>query len=207
MSYRQDILDDLSLTMALVDKNISGIDFSGEDFSNCAFSGVNFSNCNLQGVNFTSCQIANCDFSGADIEEDGNNIDVLLGPIRAEVSFFDDGSQNSIFISDEDSVKIDTSGDISLSSGWTKTDFVAGSNTPLKILPPSNQVISIAEWREELEKVYYQSTDTDDFTPGNRKIKIKLVYTDSALNEEIGIIKTIGSRNAVTVTPISWNNR
>ena len=147
------------------------------------------------------------DFEGADIEEDDNNIDVLLGPIRAEVSFFNDGSQNSIFISDEDSVKIDTSGDISLSSGWTKTDFVAGSNTPLKILPPSNQVISIAEWREELEKVYYQSTDTDDFTPGNRKIKIKLVYTDSALNEEIGIIKTIGSRNAVTVTPISWNNR
>ena len=67
MSYRQDILDDLSLTMALVDKNISRIDFSGEDFSNCAFSGVNFSNCNLQGVNFTSCQIANCDFSGADM--------------------------------------------------------------------------------------------------------------------------------------------
>ena len=147
------------------------------------------------------------DFTGADIEEDGNNIDVILGPIRAEVSFFTDGSQNSIFISDEDSVKIDTSGDISLSSGWTKTDFVAGSNTPLKILPPSNQVISIAEWREELEKVYYQNTDTDDFTPGNRKIKIKLVYGDSALNEEIGIIKTIGSRNAVTVTPISWNNR
>ena len=147
------------------------------------------------------------DFSGADIEEDGNNIDVVLGPIRAEVSFFNDGSQNSIFISDEDSVKIDTSGDISLSSGWTKTDFVAGSNTPLKILPPSNQVISIAEWREELEKVYYQNTDTSDFTPGNRKIKIKLVYTNSALNEEIGIIKTIGSRNAVTVTPISWNNR
>ena len=147
------------------------------------------------------------DFSGADIEEDDNNIDVVLGPIRAEVSFFNDGSQNSIFISDEDSVKIDTSGDISLSSGWTKTDFVAGSNTPLKILPPSNQVISIAEWREELEKVYYQNTDTSDFTPGNRKIKIKLVYTDSALNEEIGIIKTIGSRNAVTVTPISWNNR
>ena len=53
MSYRQDILDDLSLTMALVDKNISGIDFSGEDLSNCAFSGVDFSNCNLQGVNFT----------------------------------------------------------------------------------------------------------------------------------------------------------
>jgi len=27
------------------------------------------------------------------------------------------------------------------------------------------------------------------------------------LNQEIGVVKAIGSRNAVTVTPISWNNR
>jgi hypothetical protein len=33
------------------------------------------------------------------------------------------------------------------------------------------------------------------------------VYGDTNLNQEIGIVKAIGSRNAVTVTPISWNNR
>ena len=42
---------------------------------------------------------------------------------------------------------------------------------------------------------------------GNRKIKIKLVYGDTTLNQTIGIVKTIGARNSVTVTPITWNNR
>ncbi len=148
------------------------------------------------------------DFTGATIEEDDNNINVVLGPIRAEVSFFNDGSDNSIFISDEDSVKVDTTGDLALSTGWSKTaDFVASSNSPLKITSPSGEVATIQQWRDELQKVYYQSTDTSDFTPGNRKIKIKLVYGDTSLNQEIGIVKAIGSRNAVTVTPISWNNR
>ena len=148
------------------------------------------------------------DFIGATIEEDDNNINVLLGPIRAEVSFYDDGTDNSIFIDDEDTVKIDTSGDISLSTGWSRTaEFDGSGNTPLKITPPSGEVPTIAEWRDELEKVYYQNTDTSDFTPGNRKIKIKLVYNDTTLNQEIGVVKAIGSRNAVTVTPISWNNR
>ena len=148
------------------------------------------------------------DFTGADIEEDDNDINVLLGPERAEISFYNDGSDNSIFISDEDSVKVDTSGDLALSTGWSKTaDFVASSNSPLKITSPSGEVATIQQWRDELQKVYYQSTDTSDFTPGNRKIKIKLVYGDTSLNQEIGIVKAIGSRNAVTVTPISWNNR
>ena len=148
------------------------------------------------------------DFTGADIEEDDNNIDIILGPIRAEVSFFNDGSENSIFISDEDTVKVDTSGDIALSTGWTRSQtFVGSSNSPLKITPPAGEVTTIAEWREQLEKVYYQNTDTSDFTPGNRRIKVKLVYTDSTLNQEVGIVKAIGSRNSVTVTPISWNNR
>ena len=148
------------------------------------------------------------DFTGADIEEDDNDINVLLGPERAEISFYNDGSDNSIFISDEDSVKVDTTGDLALSTGWSKTaDFVASSNSPLKITSPSGEVATIQQWRDELQKVYYQSTDTSDFTPGNRKIKIKLVYGDTSLNQEIGVVKAIGSRNAVTVTPISWNNR
>ena len=33
---------------------------------------------------------------------------------------------------------------------------------------------TIAQWRDELEKVYYQNTDTSDFTPGNRKLKLSL---------------------------------
>ena len=148
------------------------------------------------------------DYTGADIEEDGNNIDVVLGPIRAEVSFFNDGSENSIFISDEDTVKVDTTGDLALSTGWSRSQqFIGSSNTPLKITPPAGEVATIADWRNELEKVYYQNTDTSDFTPGNRRIKVKLVYGDTSLNQEVGIVKAIGSRNAVTVTPISWNNR
>ena len=148
------------------------------------------------------------DFTGADIEEDGNNIDVLLGPIRAEVSFYDDGSDNSIFIDDEDTVNVETTGDRALSTGWSKTvSYSASTNTPMRITSPTGQVVTIEQWRDELEKVYYENVDTSDFTPGNRKIKIELVYGDSSLNQEVGIVKAIGSRNAITVTPISWNNR
>ena len=148
------------------------------------------------------------DYTGADIEEDGNNINVVLGPIRAEVSFYDDGSDNSIFIDDEDTVNVETTGDRALSTGWSKTaSYSASTNTPMKITSPAGQVVTIEQWRDELEKVYYENVDTSDFTPGNRKIKIELVYGDTSLNQEVGIVKAIGSRNAITVTPISWNNR
>ena len=85
--------------------------------------------------------------------------------------------------------------------------YSASSNTPMRITSPAGQVVTIEQWRDELEKVYYENVDTSDFTPGNRKIKIELVYGDSSLNQEVGIVKAIGSRNAITVTPISWNNR
>jgi len=148
------------------------------------------------------------DFTGADIEEDGNNIAVLLGPIRAEVSFYNDGSDNSIFIKSEDTLEVAASGSGSLSTGWSKgVDFTPSTNTPMQITSPSNEVATIEQWKTELAKVYYRNTDTSDFTPGNRKIKIELVYGDTSLNQTIGIVKTIGARNSVTVTPISWNNR
>ena len=148
------------------------------------------------------------DFTGADIEEDDNDIPVILGPIRAEVSFYDDGTDNSIFIDTEDTVNVNTSGDNALSTGWAKTtSYDPSGNTPMRITSPSGEVATIQQWRDELAKVYYENTDTDDFTPGNRKIKIKLVYGDANLNQEIGIVKAIGSRNNITVTPISWNNR
>ena len=149
------------------------------------------------------------DYTGADIEEDGNDINVILGPIRAEVSFFTDGSDNSIYIAGEDSVDVNTSGDNSLSTGWTKTTNFGSTATPtaMVITPPSGEVIEMETWREELAKVFYQNLQTDNFTSGNRKILIRLVYGDTSLNEEIDIVKAIGSRNAVTVTPISWNNR
>ena len=148
------------------------------------------------------------DFSGADIEEDDNDIPVILGPIRAEVSFYDDGSDNSIFVDTEDTVNVNTSGDNALSTGWAKaTSYSPSGNTPMRITSPTGEVATIQQWRDELAKVYYENTDTDDFTPGNRKIKIKLVYGDANLNQEIGIVKAIGSRNNITVTPISWNNR
>ena len=148
------------------------------------------------------------DFTGADIEEDGNNIPIILGPIRAEISFYNDGSDNSIFIAGEDTLEVSTSGDGALSTNWSKaTSFVSSSNTPMRITSPSGEVATIDQWRTKLAKIYYQNTDTSDFTPGNRKIKIKLVYGDTTLNQTIGIVKTIGARNSVTVTPITWNNR
>ena len=142
------------------------------------------------------------DFTGADIEEDGNMIDVGVGPIRAEMSFCTDGSQNSIYMEDEDSVDIE-----GLSSGWSKTSSFTSNTSPLTITPPSDKVTSIKDWGRELAKGFYQNTQTSNFTPGNRSIKIKLVYADPGLNEEICVLKTIGSRNRVVVNPVSWNNR
>ena len=85
------------------------------------------------------------DFTGADIEEDGNNINVVLGPVKAEVSFYTDGTDNSIYISGEDSVDVNTSGDLSLSTGWTKTTNFASNSTPtaMVITPPSGEVITM----------------------------------------------------------------
>ena len=100
---------------------------------------------------------------------------------------------------------------MALSSNWTiNQDFTSSSNSPMKITPPDIDTYEIAtldQWRSELAKIYYINTDTSDFTPGNRRIKIKLVYSDTSLNEEIGIVKTIGARNTVQVTPEAWSNR
>jgi len=147
------------------------------------------------------------DFTGADIEEEDNNIDVLLGPIRAEISFYNDGSDNSVFIAGEDTVVVPTTGGGALTTGWNINQVFTTNSSPLKITPLTGQVATIADWRRELTKVYYKNINTSNFTPGNRKIKITLVYGDTSLNQTIGIVKTVGSRNKVTVTPISWNNR
>ena len=56
------------------------------------------------------------DFTGVDIEE-VNDIKVLAGPLRAEISFYTDSSDNSIFISGEDKLKVPTTGDGALSAG------------------------------------------------------------------------------------------
>ena len=122
----------------------------------------------------------------------GGLVHIAWEHLRAEVSFYNDGSENSIFISDEDTVKINTTGDNALTSGWSRSaTFIGSSNSPLKITPPTNTVPTIEEWRDELEKVFYQNTDTSDFTPGNRRIKVKLVYGDTTLNQEVGIVITI----------------
>lgn len=144
------------------------------------------------------------DFEDVDLEEDGNEFDIKLGPIRAEISFYDDGSDNTIFINGEDSVDVSD-----LDTGWSEsTSFssTANSQTAMVITPPSG-VVTMAKWQEELAKVFYQNKQLSNFTPGNRKIKIVLVYGDTSLNQTVGIIKSIGSRNQIVVTPISWNNR
>ncbi len=146
------------------------------------------------------------DFTGADLDE-VNDINVLAGPIRAEISFYTDSSDNSIFINNEDTLKVPTTGDGALSAGWTKTIDYSSQTVPLTITPPSTELITMDDWRRELAKVYYKNINLSNFTPGNRKIKITLVYGATSLNQTIGIVKTIGSKNKVTVTPISWSNR
>ena len=146
------------------------------------------------------------DFTDTDIEE-VNDINVLAGPLRAEISFYTDSSDNSIFISGEDTLEVSTTGDGALSAGWNKPMSYSSQTNPLTITPPSTELITMDDWRRELAKVYYKNINLSNFTPGNRRIKITLVYGVSSLNQTIGIVKTIGSKNKVTVTPISWSNR
>ena len=151
------------------------------------------------------------DYAEADVEEDNNIIDVILPPLKVEISFYDDSSQNSIYMTGEDTVQFD---DADL-DGWTKTSF-NGNSFPLILTAPSNSSTTVAQFKKKLEKVYYQNCSKDadctvkptTYTPGIRKIKITLVYGDTSLNQKtIGVLKSIGSRNKVNITPISWSNR
>ena len=150
------------------------------------------------------------DYAEADVEEDNNIIDVILPPLKVEISFYDDSSQNSIYMTGEDTVQFD---DADL-DGWTKTSF-NGNSFPLTLTAPSNSSTTVAQFKKKLEKVYYQNCSKDadctvkptTYTPGIRKIKITLVYGDTSLNQTIGVLKSIGSRNKVDITPISWSNR
>ena len=143
------------------------------------------------------------DFTGADIEEDNNNIEVILGPIKAKITFYSDGTDNSLYIQDEDTIVVPT-----LSSGWTGTSFDTNGNSyEATITAPTNTIVTLDDWRNEIAKAYYQSESINNFTSGNRKIKIELVYTDTSRNTDVAVLKTIGSRNRVVVTPVSWNNR
>jgi hypothetical protein len=146
------------------------------------------------------------DYTGANLEE-VNDLVVNPGPLRAEISFYADGSENSIFIDNEDTLEVPTAGDGALSTGWSKTENYVSQSQPLKITPPTDQVIRSEDWRREIAKVYYKNININNFTPGNRRIKIVLVYADSSLNDTIGVVKNIGSKNKLTVSPISWNNR
>ena len=150
------------------------------------------------------------DYSEADVEEDNNDINVILPPLRVEVSFYDDNSDNSIYMTGEDTVQFD---DADL-DGWTKSNF-NGNGFPLTLTAPTGTSTTVAQFKKKLEKVYYQNCSKDadcsvkptTYTPGNRKIKITLVYADTNENQTIGVLKTIGSRNKVNITSISWSNR
>ena len=47
------------------------------------------------------------DYAEADVEEDNNNIDIVLPPLKVEISFYDDGTGNSIYMTGEDTVQFD----------------------------------------------------------------------------------------------------
>ena len=129
-------------------------------------------------------------------------------PARVEFSFFSDGSNNSIYMEGEDSLDHN-----SLPLGWTTTQSFSNNSSPLILIPPANS--TLADIKNASSKVYYNSCSTNHdcsskpnfYTPGQRKIKVKLIFSNTALNQEIGIIKNLPARNKVILTPVSWNIR
>jgi hypothetical protein len=128
-----------------------------------------------------------------------------FSPVRAEFSFYSDGSENSIYMSGEDSL------DITTLSGWTKTQSFTNNTSPLTLTPPSG-TLSVTDINNALANVFYKNCSKDHdcsatpetYTPGTRRIKAKLIYLNSAFNQELGITKNLASRNKVVLTPTSW---
>jgi hypothetical protein len=135
-------------------------------------------------------------------------IDSGHSPSSVELSFFSNGSSNSIYMQGEDSLDHK-----SLPAGWTTAQPFTNNTTPLVLTPPAN--VTLLEIKNALASVFYNSCSTNHdcsvkpslYTPGKRRIKAKLIFSNTALNQEIGIVKNLPARNKVLLSPVSWNIR
>ena len=127
-----------------------------------------------------------------------------FSPIQAEFNFFNDGSDSSIYMNGEDSLNITNT------AGWTVTQNFSG-NSPLILTPPGGS-LSIDQIKNVLDNVFYQNCSKtqdcsqlpDTYTPGTRKIRVRLRYVNSAFDQEIWFTKNLSARNKVILTPVSW---
>lgn len=130
-----------------------------------------------------------------------------FSPLRAEFNFYEDGSENSIYLNGEDSIVCCTS----MPSGWTKTQSFTNNASPLILTPPAG-ALSANAINTALANIFYQncskehicSAAPETYTPGVRRIKARLIYTNAAFNQTIGITKNLAARNKVILTPTSW---
>lgn len=126
-------------------------------------------------------------------------------PNYVEFSFYDNGSDQSIYMSGEDSLSI-----TNIPSGWSVTQNFNGNSTPLKITPATG--ITLDQFKEGLANVFYKSCGKEQdcsqnpktYTPGKRRIKLWLKYTNTSLNEEFAFTKSLSAREKVILTPVSW---
>ena len=130
-----------------------------------------------------------------------------FSPLRAEFSFYVDGSENSIYLNGEDSIGCCTI----TPPGWTITQSFTNNGSPLILTPPAG-ALSADAINAALANVFYQncskehdcSVNPETYTPGVRRVKARLIYTNAAFNQTIGITKNLAARNKVILTPTSW---
>lgn len=126
-------------------------------------------------------------------------------PLRAEFSFYTDGSENSIYANGEDSLDINTL------SGWTKTQSFTSNSSPLTLTPPVGN-LTLTQLKNGIANVFYKncskeqdcSVSPQSYTPGTRRIKVDLIYSNVAFNQTIGIVKSLTARDKIVLTPVSW---
>ena len=109
---------------------------------------------------------------------------------------------------EEDSINITT-----IPSGWTVNQTFDGNSTPLRITPATG--ITVDQFKQGLTNVFYQScgkehdcdNNPETYTPGVRRIKVQLNYTNPLLNQTHNFTKNLQAREKVILTPVSWRIR
>jgi len=128
-------------------------------------------------------------------------------PDRVEFNFFNDGSDSSIYMNGEDSIAIND-----IPTGWSVTQNFSNNITPLTLTPPPAGTLTLDDLKNALARVFYLNCSKnfncaeipESYTPGIRKIRVKLVYTtNAALNREVNFTKLLSAREKVVLTPIN----
>jgi len=107
----------------------------------------------------------------------------------------------------EDSIAIND-----IPTGWSVTQNFSNNITPLTLTPPPAGTLTLDDLKNALARVFYLNCSKnfncaeipESYTPGIRKIRVKLVYTtNAALNREVNFTKLLSAREKVVLTPIN----